>query len=51
MEIHTPRLRLRRARIDDLDAIHVMMSDQRAMRFGRPCRMRKSESPGTGCKT
>jgi RimJ/RimL family protein N-acetyltransferase len=31
-EIHTPRLRLRRARPDDLDALHTILSDERAMR-------------------
>ncbi len=33
MEIRTARLSLRRARPDDLAAIHAIMSDARAMRF------------------
>jgi [ribosomal protein S5]-alanine N-acetyltransferase len=32
-EIHTPRLRLRRAEMDDLEAIHRVLSDPRAMRY------------------
>ncbi len=32
-EILTPRLRLRRARPDDLDALHAVLSDARAMRY------------------
>ena len=32
-EIRTARLVLRRARADDLDAIHAVMRDARAMRF------------------
>jgi ribosomal-protein-alanine N-acetyltransferase len=32
-EIRTARLTLRRARIDDLDAIHAVLGDPRAMRF------------------
>ena len=32
-EIYTPRLRLRRARPDDLDALHAILSDERAMRY------------------
>jgi RimJ/RimL family protein N-acetyltransferase len=32
-EIHTARLTLRRARIEDLDAIHAVMSDPEAMRY------------------
>ena len=31
--ISTPRLPLRRARMDDLDAIHAVLSDARAMRY------------------
>jgi RimJ/RimL family protein N-acetyltransferase len=33
IEIHTPRLRLRRARPDDLDALHGLLSDERTMRY------------------
>lgn len=33
MDIRTPRLLLRRARADDLDAMHAIMSDARAMRY------------------
>jgi RimJ/RimL family protein N-acetyltransferase len=32
-EIHTERLRMRRVRADDLDAIHGIMSDPETMRF------------------
>ena len=32
-EILTPRLRLRRARADDLDALHGLLSDERTMRY------------------
>lgn len=32
-ELRTPRLRLRRARADDLDALHAVLSDPRAMRY------------------
>lgn len=32
-EFHTARLTLRRARIEDLVAIHAIMSDRRAMRY------------------
>ena len=32
-EIHTPRLRLRRARPDDLDALHALLSNAQAMRY------------------
>jgi ribosomal-protein-alanine N-acetyltransferase len=32
-EILTPRLRLRRARADDLAALHAVLSDARAMRY------------------
>lgn len=32
-EIRTARLTLRRARIEDLDAVHAIMSDPRAMRY------------------
>lgn len=32
-ELTTARLRLRRARMDDLDAIHALMSDPRNMRY------------------
>lgn len=33
IEIVTPRLRLRRARMDDLPAIHAILSDSRAMLY------------------
>ncbi len=32
-ELVTPRLRLRRARADDVDALHAVFSDARAMRY------------------
>ena len=32
-ELHTARLRLRRATMDDLDAVHLMLSDPAAMRY------------------
>lgn len=32
-EIHTERLRMRRVRADDLDAVHDIMSDPETMRF------------------
>jgi ribosomal-protein-alanine N-acetyltransferase len=33
VEIRTPRLRLRRARPEDLEAMHAILSDPRAMRY------------------
>lgn len=33
VEIVTPRLRLRRARVDDLEAMHAVLSDASAMRY------------------
>jgi RimJ/RimL family protein N-acetyltransferase len=33
MELHTPRLRLRRAAPADLEALHEILSDETAMRF------------------
>ncbi|HEX3408406.1 MAG TPA: GNAT family N-acetyltransferase [Caulobacteraceae bacterium] len=32
-ELVTPRLRLRRARLEDIDALHAVFSDARAMRY------------------